>query len=812
MHRRNKRIKLLNRLLYSLVFIIVISISAFYLIRGKELSKTNEALENLKLKDTKSELLSGCFHQILKIENSFLQYSKDNESSNLLFYLEEVDSLQKQLNTLKKVFNTDFRKALLHQSNEENIQEEKDIVLKFKRIDQLIDSLALTSRSINHGSNNYSLVKSENFRVYSQSFLKEMIDSLTTTRNSQKDKNLPGISKIADNRNEQRRSEIDHVVTKNKVLNGKIKEILDFLAYKVQQNKKDEQVAALYEISKISKKTNQLIFISIGITLMLVLVIIMGFRQINYYEFIDKKKLISHLEESEEKYRNLIESATDSIFIIKDGIIVFVNQVLLKMSGYSEKELLGMPFMNFVSSKYRDQINEYYQKRLRGESVPFSYESIALRKDNTESPVEVTTSLFNFHGEKAELVFLRDISERKAAEIKILESRNSFENLFENSPISIWEEDISKVINEIDQLKQSGVDDFNIYFEQNPQQLIYFSTLIEILRINRETQLLYHANTKEELLSHIYESFEVFKYELISIAKGETKFEGQTTIRTIDGIILDVIIKMFTLRTNEKQIAYLTIVDISKLSAAEAEIRKFNSELEQRVLERTLQLEAVNKDLESFAYSISHDLRAPLRHIDGYTRMLKMSTPEQTKDTEHYFKKIAESSSKMSKMIDDLLNFSRLGRKNLVKTEIDLNIVIAKIIDQFKPDIETRSVEWKIDKLPTIKGDADLMHLAFVNLISNSLKFTSKKTKAIIEITNCSTVEKCCISVKDNGVGFDMKYSDKLFGVFQRLHTSDEFEGNGIGLANIQQIIHKHGGTISAIGEPNIGTTFFINL
>jgi len=779
MKQKNNRLLLLYLLLYFLVSMVILSFVTFYQIRESELKETRSVLAPLKIKTPKLNMIEDCFYQLYRAEKSFSNYTKTSESEHLTNYLKDIDSLKQKLNTFKLSFKSDLEKDQMIYS----IQQQKEIFFNLNKLEEISDSLFKITATLNAFSGN-----NLNFNQ------------------------LHPISKI---QNDISASEAMLLILNNYELSGELRRILQTLNYTIQKSNNKVHETTSLEIKNTTKNFNRTIFICIGITIFLIITIIIVFRKIRQHEFADKKKLILHLGESEEKYRNLIESATDSIFIIKKGNIEYVNQVLIKMSGYTADEIIGMPFLNFVSKNEQSKVMEYYMKRLQGEDAPFSYESNAILKNKSEIPVEVTTSVFNYNRETAELVFLRDISARKAAELEILKSKISFENLFENSPVSIWEEDITAVIQKINYLKESGISDFDSYFNEQPEQVIEFSTLVKILRINQETQNLYNAETKDQLLSNIGktflpESFDVFKDELIALANGETKIESQTRVKTIDGTILDVIIRMFTLRVEEKQIAYVTTIDISKLSAAEAEILKLNNELEKRVLERTVQLEAANKDLESFAYSISHDLRAPLRHIDGYTRMLKKSSTNQTSDIEHFIKKISESSDKMTKMIDDLLNFSRLGRKSIYKSEIDLNNLVTKVIDQFKTDIESRSVEWEIDKLPIMQGDADLMQLVFTNLISNSLKFTSKKPKAIIEIGNCSTKNKCGFFIKDNGIGFDMQYSDKLFGVFQRLHTSEEFEGTGIGLANIQQIIHKHGGTISAYGETNNGATFTI--
>jgi light-regulated signal transduction histidine kinase (bacteriophytochrome) len=269
----------------------------------------------------------------------------------------------------------------------------------------------------------------------------------------------------------------------------------------------------------------------------------------------------------------------------------------------------------------------------------------------------------------------------------------------------------------------------------------------------------------------------------------------------------------------EEQVKLLVKTEI-KLRRAQAElirskeqIEKYNRMLEQKVEERTAQLNQANKDLESFAYSVSHDLRAPLRHIDGFMRLMKENIKPMEPKVQEYFDKISTSSKGMSVMIDELLKFSRLGRTELHFKTVDLFAVVSNIIEQFKPDYEKRNIHWKNNVQSLVKGDPVLLKVIFENLISNAIKYTSREKIAEIEIGE-KTIDKklVCIFVRDNGVGFDMTYKDKLFGVFQRLHKHEDFEGIGIGLANVKQLVTKHGGTINVESELNKGTTFYINL
>jgi signal transduction histidine kinase len=225
-------------------------------------------------------------------------------------------------------------------------------------------------------------------------------------------------------------------------------------------------------------------------------------------------------------------------------------------------------------------------------------------------------------------------------------------------------------------------------------------------------------------------------------------------------------------------------------------------------------LEAANKELEAFSYSVSHDLRAPLRHIDGYAALLSKAAGEALNDkARRYLQTISDSAKQMGQLIDDLLVFSRMGRQDMLRTTINLDQLVKTVLHDLRLDLQGRTISWTMHPLPNVSGDPAMLRQVFLNLISNALKFTATKAETKIEIGSVSRNSgEAEVFVRDNGVGFDMQYVNKLFGVFQRLHRTDEFEGTGIGLANVRRIIHRHGGRTWAEGAPNQGATFYFSL
>ncbi len=292
-------------------------------------------------------------------------------------------------------------------------------------------------------------------------------------------------------------------------------------------------------------------------------------------------------------------------------------------------------------------------------------------------------------------------------------------------------------------------------------------------------------------------------------------WHGELINKKKDGSEFPVFVSSSVIRDeNNKPIALIGVTaDITIRKQSEKKILELNEELDHRVKQRTAELEAAIHELETFSYSVSHDLKTPLRHIQGFTELLldNESANLSPVDREH-LNCISRSSADMTKLIDALLSFSRLNQTALQKVVIESSKMVQQVIKFFEPDLLNRNIAFKVDKLPDIEGDEGLIRQVWTNLISNAIKYTGKKTEAAILIGSISDAGFTTFFIKDNGAGFNMRYADKLFGVFQRLHKTKEFDGIGIGLANVNRIIHRHGGRCRAEGEPGIGATFYFSL
>ncbi|MGA8440094.1 MAG: ATP-binding protein [Candidatus Sulfotelmatobacter sp.] len=333
---------------------------------------------------------------------------------------------------------------------------------------------------------------------------------------------------------------------------------------------------------------------------------------------------------------------------------------------------------------------------------------------------------------------------------------------------------------------------------------------------NRGAQELYGWTAEETIGKRSHDLLRtVFPAPLDDIAADllrTGRWEGELEKTKSDGIRV-VVASRWSLQRNEQRIPIAILEtnnDITQRKRGEEEVRTLNHELGKR----TVELEAINKELEAFAYSISHDLRAPLRHMVGFTELLQKNASSVVDEKgRRYMSTILESAKRMGTLIDDLLAFSRIGRAEARESTVNLEQLVKEVQSEVAQEAEGRNITWKVGPMPDLYGDRSMLKVALVNLLSNAIKFTRPRPQPEIEV-GCAEKQKdgIVVFVRDNGVGFDMKYANKLFGVFQRLHRAEEFEGTGIGLATVQRIIHRHGGEVWAEGFVDKGATFFFSV
>jgi PAS domain S-box-containing protein len=359
-------------------------------------------------------------------------------------------------------------------------------------------------------------------------------------------------------------------------------------------------------------------------------------------------------------------------------------------------------------------------------------------------------------------------------------------------------------------------------FEANPDAIVVVDLAGTIIQVNPQAERLF-GYRKEELHGQAIEMLVPSRLRERHLTQ-RRRYAAQPELRPMgsglelharrkDGSEFAVDIMLGPVAGPEGELVVAIVRDITERKRAEQQIRQLNQELERKVLQRTAELQAANKELESFSYSVSHDLRAPLRAIAGYSQLL-LDHHSGSLDTEgrRLLDTVIAGTGRMGQLIEDLLAFSRLARQELRESPVEMETLARAVADEVAKQYAQRSVTVNISPLPAARCDPSMMKQVLLNLIGNAFKFTGQRAQAVVEIGAREEAGENVYYVRDNGAGFDMRYAGKLFGVFQRLHRPDEFEGTGVGLAIVQRVVQRHGGRVWAEGEVGKGATVYFSL
>jgi PAS domain S-box-containing protein len=498
----------------------------------------------------------------------------------------------------------------------------------------------------------------------------------------------------------------------------------------------------------------------------------------------EPKQAEERLRRSQEQLAGVIGSAMDAIISIDDEQrIVLFNGAAERMFLFPSEDAIGQPLDHFIPERFRagheKHVEDFGKTHVTRRSMGTLGALYGLRADGEEFPIEASISQIESDGRKLYTVILRDITERKRADEALKEQAR----ILDLAPVMIR--------------------DLN-------GRILFWNTGVEKMygwKAEEALEKISHKLLKTEFPRPLEE----IKARLLA----DGHWEGEVAHTRKDGARLMVSTHWVLHRDEHDRPKAVLVVanDITERKQAEKEIRRLNEELEQRVADRTAQLQAVNKELEAFSYSVSHDLRAPLRHIDGFSQALLEDYTDKLDDAgKSYLQEVRSASQEMAQLIDDVLQLARVTRSEMRREVVSLSDLARAIAAELKKREPKRKVVLNLTEELATRGDKRLLRIVLNNLLGNAWKFTAKRAEAQITFGREQKNGETTYFIRDNGAGFDMAYVGKLFGAFQRLHTAGEFEGTGIGLATVQRIVYRHGGRVWAEGTVNEGATFYFTL
>jgi len=498
------------------------------------------------------------------------------------------------------------------------------------------------------------------------------------------------------------------------------------------------------------------------------------------------------LRESETKFKTLTEKSMMGVYLIQDGLFRYVNPFLADIFGCKAEELIDKKGpKDLVLPEDWPLVEENLRRRVEGKVKSLNYGFRGIKKSGEAFYVEVFGTRIDYLGRPAVIGSIQDVTERKRAQEALRESEERYRSLVSYVPMGI-------VVHALGRIRFAN------------------GRMAEMVRSSQEALL------GRSVMDFMHPDYREMVRERITIAsrEGVTLPPVEEKLLALDGTVVDVEINSVPITYRGENCLMAIVQDITsrrrareEVARAQQDLMEANVRLEKRVEERTAQLEELNKELEAFSYSAAHDLKAPLRRINIFSDMLEKEAGAVLENsTRDYLLNIHKSVTHMTRLVDGLLSLSTTGRRPLDLEPVDLTQLLEEAAAEVKTETAGREVEWRLEKLPVMNCDRAMLRQVFVNLLGNAAKYSRGSTPAVIEVSCAPGAGERIIAVRDNGIGFSMEYAGKLFGVFQRLHKSDDFEGTGIGLSTVKRIISRHGGRVWAESAPCKGATFYFSL